>query len=265
MRTRVSVFCDKVIEAGWLAALVIVPLFFNIYSQRVFEPDKLSLLRSIALVMGVAWIVRFVEGLINPVSSVSSVPRAQTAREETAGNGVESTVASGAARPSIWQRVIKTPLVLPTLLLILVYLVSTALSVVPSVSLLGSYQRLQGTYTTLSYIVVFFLMLQGLRTKQQLNRVITVAILVSFPIALYGLVQHFGLDPLPWGGNVTDRVASNMGNAIFVAAFLIMIVPLTLARLMENWKEAAGKFDRFDALLGLISFVVLAVALLGGM
>ncbi len=109
-----------------------------------------------------------------------------------------------------------------------------------SVSLLGSYQRLQGTYTTLSYIVIFFLMLQGLRTKQQFNRVVTVAILVSFPIALYGLVQHFGLDPLPWGGNVTDRVASNMGNAIFVAAFLIMVVPLTLSRLMENWKEAVG-------------------------
>ena len=61
MRTRVSVFCDKVIEAGWLAAVIVVPLFFNIYSQRVFEPDKLSLLRSIALVMSVAWLVRLIE------------------------------------------------------------------------------------------------------------------------------------------------------------------------------------------------------------
>jgi hypothetical protein len=58
MRTRLGWFCDKVIEAGWLAAVIIVPLFFNIYSQRVFEPDKLSLLRSIALVMGVAWLAR---------------------------------------------------------------------------------------------------------------------------------------------------------------------------------------------------------------
>ena len=59
VRTRLSVFCDKVIEAGWLTAVVVVPLFFNIYSQRVFEPDKLSLLRSIALVMAVAWVVKF--------------------------------------------------------------------------------------------------------------------------------------------------------------------------------------------------------------
>ncbi len=245
MRTRLSVFCDKIIEAGWLAALVIVPLFFNIYSQRVFEPDKLSLLRSIALVMAVAWIIRLVEDRRSPESLPVSAPPQP--------------------RQSVWQRIVKTPLVLPTLLLILVYLVSTALSVVPTVSLLGSYQRLQGTYTNLSYIVVFFLMLQGLRTKQQFNRVITVAILVSFPIALYGLVQHFGLDPLPWGGNVTDRVASNMGNAIFVAAFLIMVVPLTLARLMENWKEAAGKLDPRDVVVGAVAFVLLAGVLLVGM
>ena len=61
MRTRLGIFCDKMIEAGWLAAVIVVPLFFNIYSQRVFEPDKLSLLRSIALVMSVAWVIRVVE------------------------------------------------------------------------------------------------------------------------------------------------------------------------------------------------------------
>jgi cyclophilin family peptidyl-prolyl cis-trans isomerase/Flp pilus assembly protein TadD len=243
MRTRVSIFCDKVIEAGWLAAVVVVPLFFNIYSQRVFEPDKLSLLRSIALVMSVAWLVRLIEDW--------------RFRE---AEGIERE-----AEMSLWQRIYKTPLVLPTLLLVLVYLVATATSVVWQVSLLGSYQRLQGTYTTLSYIVVFFLMLGGLRSKRQLNRLITVMVLVSFPIAMYGLIQHFGLDPLPWGGNVTRRVASNMGNAIFVAAFLIMVIPLTLSRLVENWREAIGRFDAPDGILGVVAFVVLIAALLVGM
>jgi len=54
MQTRVAVFCDRVIEAGWLVAAMAVPLFFNIYSSRVFEPHKLTLLRSIALVMCLA-------------------------------------------------------------------------------------------------------------------------------------------------------------------------------------------------------------------
>ena len=38
MLTRIAVFCDKLLEAGWLAALIVTPLFFNVYSSRVFEP-----------------------------------------------------------------------------------------------------------------------------------------------------------------------------------------------------------------------------------
>src|SRR5438552_1591988 len=38
------------------------------------------------------------------------------------------------------------------------------------------------------------------------------------------------LDPLPWAGDTATRVASSMGNAIFVAAWLIMAVPYTLYR-----------------------------------
>jgi hypothetical protein len=245
MRSKLGLFCDKILEAGWLAAAIIVPLFFDIYSQRVFEPDKLSLLRSIALIMSVAWIIRTAEDW-----------RMRSAEGKASATGT---------RLGVWQRVYRTPLVLPTLLLVLVYLVSTATSVVPSVSFWGSYQRLQGTYTTLSYIVIFFLALDGLRTKRQLNRLTTVTILVSFPIALYGLIQHFGLDPLPWGGDVTRRVASNMGNAIFVAAYLIMVVPLTLSRLIESWKETVGSFETADGILGGVAFVLLVVALLVAM
>ena len=59
MQTKLSLFCDTVIEAGWLIGLIIIPLFFNMYSQRVFEPDKLALLRSIALFIVTAWVIRF--------------------------------------------------------------------------------------------------------------------------------------------------------------------------------------------------------------
>jgi len=59
--TKLGIFCDKVIEAGWLAAVIVVPLFFNVYSDRTFEPDKLTLLRSIVLVMAVAWVIKVLE------------------------------------------------------------------------------------------------------------------------------------------------------------------------------------------------------------
>ena len=202
--TKLGVFCDKVLETGWLLAVIITPLLFNVYSSRVFEPDKLTTLRTVAVIMAAVWLVKYAEERVS-------------GRHE-----MELT----------WR----TPLVFPTLFMVLVYLLSTVLSVTPWVSLLGSYQRLQGTYTTLSYVVVFFIILQGLRTRAQLDRLITVVIVNSLPIALYGLVQRNRLDPLPWGGDVTRRVASNMGNPIFVAAYLIMVFPLIVGRIAESFK-----------------------------
>jgi tetratricopeptide (TPR) repeat protein/O-antigen ligase len=216
MQTKLSVFCDKVIEAGWLAAIIITPLFFNVYSSRVFEPDKLTLLRSIALVMATAWIVKLLEAGIRKLASSNQIP------------------------------VLRTPLLLPTLLLVAAYILSTMASVTPRISLLGSYHRLQGTYTTLSYIVIFFLTLQGLRTKEQVERLVTTAILVSLPISLYGIFQHYGLDPLPWtavpwAADISGRVASHMGNPIFLAAYLIMVIPLTLGRLVRSLSSILAK------------------------
>lgn len=214
MTTKLSRLCEAFIEAGWLAALIVTPLFFNVHSNRVFEPDKISLLRSIALVMATAWLVKVInDGRSRPAAA-------------------EST---GEPRPSLWQRMRSTPLVLPTLLLVLAYLISTLFSLTPRISLMGSYQRMQGTYTTLSYIVIFFLVLGHLRRPEQWRRMAYAIILTSLPIAIYGILQHGGRDPLPWGGDVQRRVAANMGNAIFVAAYLLMAFFLTLQRTLSHF------------------------------
>jgi tetratricopeptide (TPR) repeat protein len=201
--SRLSIWCDRLIEAGWLAAVLVVPLFFNIYSSRVFEPDKLTTLRSIALVMAMAWLVKWFEERRNPE------------REQRIS----------------WR----TPLVLPTLITVVVYMVSTALSVAPRTSLLGSYQRLQGTYTTLAYIVVFLMILQGMRQRAQVERLLTVMVLNSLPISIYGILQRLQLDPLPWGGDTVERVAGNMGNSIFIAAYLVMTFFVTLYRIADSF------------------------------
>jgi len=227
--TKLGIFCDKIIEAGWLAAIIVVPLFFNVFSDRVFEPDKLTLLRSIALLMAVAWVIKTLE---------------------TESWKLKTTDLRLVTRFQL--SALRIPLVLPTLLLVAVYILATIASVTLRVSLWGSYQRLQGTYTTFSYIVIFLLTLQGLRTREQIERVVTTAILVSLPIALYGILQHYGRDPLPWAASVTARVASNMGNSIFVAAYLIMVVPLTLARIIEAFSTILADEE------GVISNVVLA-------
>ena len=96
---------------------------------------------------------------------------------------------------SVWRR----PFVLPIFLLILIYLVSTLLSVTPRVSWAGSYQRLQGTYTTLSYIVIFFLTIATIRTRAQVSRVVTAVIITSIPISLLRTAATFRSGPAALG------------------------------------------------------------------
>ena len=61
MPTKLSRYCEGVIETAWLAAVIVVPVFFNVYSSRIFEPDKITLLRTITLVILAAWIVKLLD------------------------------------------------------------------------------------------------------------------------------------------------------------------------------------------------------------
>ena len=243
MTTKLSVYCDKVIEAGWLMAVILIPLFFNVYSNRVFEPDKLTIVRSIALVVAVAWLIKVLEQM-GPGS------QADQAEGETAIPG----------RERLRQWILHTPLVLPTLGMVVVYIISTIASVVPAVSLLGSYQRLQGTYSTFSYVILFFMVLQGMRRRDQLDRLVTAVLITSLSISLYGIIQHNKLDPLPWGGDTTTRVAANMGNPIFVAAYLIMALPLALGRLIETLGRIVNRGQPGRSVVFVVGYLVLLLA-----
>ncbi len=209
MSTRLSRFCDGLMEAAWLAAVILVPIFFNVYSSRIFEPDKLVLLRSLALLILAVWITKIVED--------------GKLRWERLDPGA-----------SVIKTIITMPLIAPVIALASVYVISTIFSVTPRTSLLGSYQRLQGLYTTFSYLVIFASIIGNLRKRSQVERLITAVIISSFPISLYGILQHYKIDPVAWAGDTSTRIASNMGNSIFVAAYLIMVFPLTVGMIINS-------------------------------
>ena len=227
-QSKIQKFCESVIEAGWLAVLIVTPLFFNVYSSRVFEPDKISLVRSIALVMLLAYLVKLIDGgqFWLPAGGGTSVE--DGARAEGGG---DTLITGGRLVANLWR----LPLLLPVALLAAAYVISTVLSVSPYVSWWGSYHRLQGTYTFGSYLVIAVLTAAHLRRSAQLRRLQHTIILTSLPIVIYGVIQHFERDPLPWGEDVTTRIAANAGNAIFLAAYLIMAFFLTLERAVASF------------------------------
>lgn len=207
--SKLSRYCEGVMEAVWLAALIVTPVFFNLYSSRIFEPDKAALLRSLALIALGAWAVKLVDQ--------GGFGRGGARRE---GRG--------------WRHAFRNvPLLWQVAFLVGAILVSTVFSVAPRVSFWGSYQRMQGTYTTLAYVIIFACLAAHMRRREQVNRLVLTVILASLPVGLYGILQRLQIDPIPWGGDVSRRIAANMGNSIFVSAYLILAFPLTLGKTVE--------------------------------
>lgn len=243
MSTRLSQLLDNLMEKTWIAAIIVVPVFFNIYSSRIFEPDKLTLLRTLAILLLILWIIKLADSYKHGQNNISIK----------------------------WlKEKFSSPVILPVLFTIIVYLISTIFSVTPATSLLGSYQRLQGTYTTFSYIILFFMILANVRYQPQIDRIVTAIILSSLPVSLYGVLQRYQIDPIPWGGDVSIRIASNMGNSIFVAAYIIMVFPITAGRIFQSFRAILNEtgfilsdFTKATAYVFIASLQVIALYFTG--
>ena len=206
---RLHLLSKKVIQFGLPAIVLLLPVLVNPFGNRFYEIPKVAFLRLAILLVFTAWLV----DRINFGGSIAGSLR----------------------------QLLSRPLVLPVLLFTLAYVLSTITSVAPHVSFWGSYFRVSGTYNTLCYVTFFFLIILNLHTTRQLERLITVALLASLPIALYGVLQHSGVEPIFPGYDHSGRPISTIGNPIFLGAYLIMVIPLTLGRLLVSLRALLGR------------------------
>jgi hypothetical protein len=148
---RLHQLSEKVVQCGLLAIVLLLPLVVNPFGNRFYRVPKVIFFRFAVLLLLTAWLV----GLINSkVSATRSL-----------------------------RKLLTKPLVLPTLLFTFTHILSTITSVAPHVSFWGSYSRESGTYNVLCYAIFFFLLILNLRTARQRERLITVALLASLPVA----------------------------------------------------------------------------------
>jgi len=243
MSTRLGRLCEMVIEAGWLVAAVTVPLFFNINTATVFEPDKAALLQVIAWTMILAWATRFLQRPIGWVihrigRAMASArgPRAPLPDPQDDYNPPEVIITplDEPAPVSAPRQLPGLPIPLPNLLEVLAVLLglwvllATFTSSQGWSSLLGSYQRAQGLLTVLSYVVIFLLLAGNLRSRAQVERLFLAVALGSLPVSIYAIAQALHVDPLPWGAPA-GTIASTLGHASFLAAYLTVVLPLCVA------------------------------------
>jgi tetratricopeptide (TPR) repeat protein/O-antigen ligase len=205
--------------------VLIIPVFFNIHSERIFEEEKVPLLRSLALCALAALVVLVAE---------------------------RGRAALRVRGRSLWS----VPLVRPAAAFTGAYVLATILSVNPRLSWFGAYLRQQGLYTWLAYPLFFLVTVLLVRRRRQVERVVAAMLVAGAAVALHALLQLYGYDPLPWGGSFDQRAYGPGGNPIFLGAFLIVVIPITSAWLYRAARSVPrrrwGRAGKWIVILALL-------------
>jgi len=97
-----------------------------------------------------------------------------------------------------------------------------------SLSYYGLYERHQGLESHIYYLLFFVLLLAVLKNKHQIDRIVITAVLSSFFVSLYGIIQIAGFDFMEWmePAILTGRVSSTLGQPNFLASYLLLVIPM---------------------------------------
>jgi putative inorganic carbon (HCO3(-)) transporter len=213
-------WCDRAVILLLHLTFLAVPLFFIILTRDQFELPKLTVLRILTVLMLGLWLVRIL-----------------------------------AARRFEFRR---TPLDFPILIWVGLEVLTSLHSVSGYISWLGEYENFRGLLTNLNYVALFYLCVNFIRTREQIDKLLFTVFLAGLLSAAYGIGQFFGMDFIAWNPTSVSkgRYFSSMGNPNFLAAYLAMVMPLIVVLFVETTSS-------FKRLLLFFSFIAMFLCLLG--
>ena len=184
----------------------------------------------------------------------------------------------------------RTPLDIPILLFLLSQVISTIFSLDVHTSIWGYYSRFNGgLLSTIAYIILYYafvsnfapqivsasnknkLTLKNLWDQVVVKRMLLVSLASGVFVALWGLPSHFGYDPtcLVFRGHLdvacwtTDfqpkvRIFSTLGQPDWMAAYLDILLPISLAFCLNFFKRA----EKLTSKSSLTSLLFAAISVL---
>lgn len=188
-------------EAACVLAGSLTPLLFQPFGTLAFEATKATLIWLLGLLLVLGWCADRV-----------GWSRLPLARADLAG----------LSAPARW-------VALATLGYVGSQAVSTALSIAPSSSLWGSYDRLQGFVTLLAWVTLGVAAAVAGRANRR--RLVDAWLFASIPVCVYGVAQHAYLDPIDWLSRPLG-VTSTLGSSTALGGYLAMLIPLTIVRVV---------------------------------
>jgi putative inorganic carbon (hco3(-)) transporter len=122
----------------------------------------------------------------------------------------------------------KTNLTIPLLLFIFSQIISTFFSIDRHTSIFGYYSRLNGgLLSTISYSILYFILCIYINPKFQ-KQIIKFVLISGSLVAIWGILEHFGIDKDFWVQDVQNRVFSTLGQPNWLAAYLNILIPLSI-------------------------------------
>ena len=175
------------IAYAFYALFIITPLILTPWNYELFEFNKMLAVYALTIIIAGAWIIECLR-----------------------------------RRRLLITR---TPFDIPLLLFLLSQILSTVFSIDRHTSIWGYYSRFHGgLLSTLSYLVLYFAYAQFMRGKTK--TVISVILSTGLIVSLYGIAERFGIDKHIWIQDVQNRVFSTLGQPNWLAAYLVMLIPL---------------------------------------
>lgn len=207
--------CNKIIEFSFYALFFLVPLAFASDTFELFEFNKMWLTFILTIIIAASWFIKMVR---------------------------QSRI--------FIQR---TPLDIPIILFLLSQLISTIFSWDSHISIWGYYSRFNGGLLSIvSYIFLYYAFVSNLAVVSMVKRLLFVSLISGTVVALWGLPSHFGYDPTClifrgtldvscWTADFQPkvRIFSTLGQPDWLAAYLAILLPISIAFAMKNSKSEA--------------------------
>lgn len=186
--SKIAVYGDRIIVGCIMLMVFGIPLYFGLNINSL-DLQKIAFMRTLSLIIAIIWIIKIV-----------------FTRE---------------------LRFIRTPLDIPILAFLVINIIATIFSVNRIISLFGFYGQFEGLLIIINYIFLFYCLVNFIN-RELFIWLINVIILSGVLVAGYGIIQHYGLDPVKWEMFTGGRVSSSLGNPIGFGNYIIMVLGIVV-------------------------------------
>ncbi len=227
---------QKIIIFLFHILLFTVPLFFLSVNDELFEFNKMILTYGITTLIASVWATRMVF-----------------------------------EKRFIWKQ---TPLDIPILLFFISQVASTIFSIHFRTSVYGYYTRFHGgLLSTITYITLYYAFVSNTR-KKDIRNLTTTLLASGIIVSIYAVLEHFGhslsclfitqkFDVSCWVQDVQTRVFATFGQPNWLAAFLVMIIPVSIWKTLQALScKKQGSVDMLRFIIWMGSTLLFFITLL---